>query len=83
MERDPVRLAYLFGEEALADLDHYDLDDESDLMEAVERFLPVPSGPLVAAARRAVRTIAVTQILNNDPPETWQAVGRIRNRLAR
>lgn len=69
----------MFGEEALADLDDYDLDDESDLREAVERFLPVPSGLVAAGARAAVRTIAVTQILYDDPPEAWRAVERMRD----
>ncbi len=78
MERDRERLSYLFGEEALADLDVYDFDDESDVMELVDRFLSVPAGGSVAGARAAVRTIAVTQILNDDPPETWRAVERMR-----
>jgi hypothetical protein len=78
VERERERLVYLFGEEALADLDDYDLDDESDLMEVVDRFLPVPARQPAAGARAAGRTIAVTQILNDDPPETWRAVERMR-----
>lgn len=79
MAHDRERLVYLFGEEALGDLADYDLADESDRMLVVERFLPVPSGPLSAGARTAIRTIAVTQILNDDPPATWQAVERMRS----
>lgn len=79
MQRDRERLAYLFGEEALADLDAYDLDVESDVMEFVERHLPVAKGSSVAGARSAVRTIAVRQILDDDPPEAWRAVTRMRD----
>lgn len=79
MQRDRERLVYLFGEEALADLDDYDLDDESDVMELVDRFLPVPAGAPLDGARSAVRTIAVRQILNDDPPEAWRAVTRMRD----
>jgi hypothetical protein len=78
VEHDRERLVYLFGEEVLDDVDDYDLDNESDLMEVVERFLPVPPGRPIAGARAAVRTIAVTQILNDDPPEAWRAVERMR-----
>ena len=76
MEPDRERLTYLFGEEALADLDDYDLGAESDVMELVERYLPA-SGRL-AGARSAVRAIAVRQILGDDPPATWRAVERMR-----
>ncbi len=79
MQRDRERLVYLFGEEALVDLDHYDLDDESHVMELVDRFLPVPAGASLDGARSAVRTIAVSQILNDDPPEAWRAVVRMRD----
>ncbi len=78
VERERERLVYLFGEEALVDLDDYDLDVESEVMEVVERFLPAPDGPSLAGARSAVRAIAVTQILNDDPPEAWRAVVRSR-----
>jgi hypothetical protein len=72
------RLTYLFGEEALVDLEGYDLTVESDLAEAVERFLPLPSDSQLAGARSAVRTVVVRQILNDDPPATWGAVVRMR-----
>ena len=79
MERDRERLVYLFGEESLDEIEEYDLDNESDRMELVERFLPVDAtGELTTGARSAMRTIAVTQILNDDPPETWKAVQRMR-----
>ncbi len=69
----------MFGEEALVDVDDYDLDDESDVMELVDRFLPVPAGASLDGARSAVRTIAVRQILDDDPPEAWRAVVRMRD----
>lgn len=81
MEHDVERLIYLFGEAALEELGEYDLDVEADVMEAVERFLPVPAmrGAGVGGTRSAVRTIAVRQILNDDPPQTWRAVERMRD----
>jgi len=72
-------LAYLFGEAALVHIDDYDLDVEAELGEVVERFLPPPTGPRLSGAREAMRTVAVTQILNDDPPATWQAVLRMRD----
>ncbi len=79
VQRDRERLVYLFGEEALVDLEDYDLDDESDVMELVDRFLPVPPSAPLDGARSAVRTIAVRQILDDDPPEAWRAVTRMRD----
>jgi hypothetical protein len=78
VQHDRERLVYLFGEEALEVIDGYDLDSESDRMELVERFLPVPSDSPARGAREAVRTIVVTQILDDDPPAAWQAVMRMR-----
>ena len=79
MAHDRERLVYLFGEEALAFLDDYDLDVESDRMEVVERLLPAPTDRPVDGARMAIRTIVVTQILNDDPPAAWHAVQRMRD----
>lgn len=79
VQRDRERLAYLFGEEALGFLDGYDLDNESEVKEVVERFLPMPKRGEVDGVGAAVRTIAVTQILNDDPPATWKAVVRMRD----
>ena len=67
------RLTYLFGEGALEELEGYDLSVESDVMEAVERFLPVPSESQLSRARSVVRTVVVRQILDNDPSATWRA----------
>ena len=78
VERDHERLRYLFGEEALGDLGAYDLDVESDVMDVVERFLPVPSALPNSGARSAMRAIAVRQILDDDPPEAWRAVVRLQ-----
>jgi hypothetical protein len=78
VERDGERLVYLFGEEALVELDDDDLDGEDEIAEVVARFLPLPPGQAMAGAREAVRRIAVTQILDDDPPATWQAVERMR-----
>lgn len=70
---------YLFGEEALDELDDYDLADEADVIEVVEQFLPAPDeGPLPDEVRSAIRTVAVRQILDDAPPATWQAVLRMR-----
>jgi hypothetical protein len=74
VERDRDRLVYLFGEEVLVDLDDYDLGVEAEVMEVVERFLSAPAGPPFSGARAAVRAVAVRQILDDDPPETWRVV---------
>lgn len=78
MQRDRERLAYLFGEEALDEVDAYDLSDESDVMELVERFLPEPPGAEPNAARMAMRSVAVRQIFDDTPPEAWQTVQRLQ-----
>lgn len=70
---------YLFGEEALDDLADYDLAQESDVMEVVERYLPLPADADMRSSRGALRTVAVRQILDNTPPETWRAVQRMRD----
>ena len=79
MAPERERLIFLFGEEALDHLDDYDLTVEADVMEAVERLLPVPRGSRVGDARAAIRTVAVRQILNDDPPEAWRAACRMRD----
>lgn len=78
MQRDRERLVFLFGEDALAEVDGYNLDEESDVIELVDRFLPLPDDASLTGPRSAVRTIAVRQILDDDPPATWQAVRRMR-----
>ncbi len=70
-------MSYLFGDEVFEVLDDYDLDEESDLMELVELFLPAPNDPSLRAVGPAVRTIVANQILHDDPPATWQAVERM------
>lgn len=79
MAPERERLIFLFGEEALDHLDDYDLTVEADVMEAVERLLPSPRGSKVGDARAAIRTVAVRQILNDDPPEAWRAACRMRD----
>lgn len=78
MRWNPERLEYLFGAEALGQLEAYDLDDDADLREAIERFLLTRSGPGLTGPRAAARQIAITQILDDDPPEAWQAALRLR-----
>jgi hypothetical protein len=76
MERDRERLVYVFGEEALPEIEDCDFDDESEVVGLVERFVPV-RGRSHDGARLAVRVIAVRQILDDDPPEAWRAVRRM------
>ncbi len=76
---DLERLTYLFGDEALDDLRDYDLTVESDVMEVVERFLPVPDGRGIDGARSAIRTVVVRQIIDDEPPAAWLAVQRMRD----
>lgn len=82
MAPDRDRLIFLFGEHALDDLDDYDLSQESDIMEVVERFLPMPQDSVpgsVDSIRDVTRTVAVRQILGDEPPETWRAAVRMRD----
>lgn len=72
------RLEFLFGPEAADIVNDYDLAVESDRMELVEEFLPFPAGSANRGSRMAVRTVAVTQIITDAPPETWQTVERLR-----
>ena len=79
MAHDRERLIFLFGEDALDELEAYDLDQEADVIEAVERFLPMPqTGSGADPLRAATRTVAVRQILGDNPPETWRAVARMQ-----
>ncbi len=79
MTPDRERISFLFGEDALIDLDAYDLTVESDVVAAVERFMGPPSGSAVDGVRLAARTIAVRQVLGDDPPEAWLAAIRMRD----
>ncbi len=79
MAPDLDRISFLFGEDALTDLDAYDFDVESDVVAAIERFVAMPSGSAVDGMRSAVRTIAVRQVLDDDPPEAWRAAIRMRD----
>ena len=79
---DLDRLRFLFGAavlDDLDDLDELDLDEETDRIELVERFAPLPADAAQREARMAVRTVAVSQVLADDPPETWQTVQRLRD----
>ncbi len=74
-----ARLEYLCGDGAADVLDEYDLADESGRMQFVEDFLALPNDARELGGRMALRTIAVNQILDDDPPETWQTVERLRD----
>jgi hypothetical protein len=76
---DRERLIYFFGSGVLDEIDEYDLDDESDRMELVDRYLGLPPGVEQRRQRMAVRTIVVSQALHDDPPETWRTVERLRD----
>ncbi len=75
---DVDRFRFLFGSDALEHLDEYDLDEEVDRMEVVERFAALPVAAPQREARMAMRTVAVTQILTDDPPEAWRTAQRLR-----
>jgi hypothetical protein len=75
---DTDRLTFLLGPEALEEIEGYDLENESDRIEIVERYLPLPADAPTRQARMAVRTVAFNQILDDDPPETWRTVERLR-----
>ncbi len=74
---DRERLTWLFGSEVLDVLADYDLDDEDDRIALVEEYLPLPPDAHSRRARMAVRTIAATQILTDDPPDTWRTARRL------
>jgi len=75
---DVDRLRFLFGSEALEHLDDFDLDEEAERIEAVEQFAALPHDAPQREARMAVRTVAVTQILTDDPPEAWLTAQRLQ-----
>ncbi len=75
---DVDRLRFLFGSEALEHLDEFDLDEEAERMEAVEQFAALPHDAPQRESRMAVRTVAVTQMLTDDPPEAWLTAQRLR-----
>jgi hypothetical protein len=74
---DVDRLTVLFGAEGIEDLDDFDLEDEAERMQLVERFAPLPADSPQREVRMAVRTIAVNQIVDDDPPETWLTAQRL------
>ncbi len=73
------RLRWVFGPEVLDVIDEYDLDDEDDRIDLVEEFLPLPPRVPARDVRMAARTVVVTQILADRPPETWRTVKRLRD----
>ncbi len=76
---DVDRLQFLFGAQVLDALDEFDLDDEADRMELVERFAALPADSPQRPARMVMRTVAVSQILADDPPQTWLTAQRLRD----
>jgi SEC-C motif len=76
---DQERLTYLFGPGVLDVIDEYDLEDESDRMQLVDRYLALPPGAEQRGQRMAVRNVVVAQALQDDPPETWQTIERLRS----
>src|SRR6056297_1658583 len=75
---DVERLRFLCGDGAVAAADDYELDAESGRELFVEDFLALPADASDRAARMAVRSVALNQILDDEPPETWQTVERLR-----
>lgn len=76
---DVDRLRVLFDADGIEGFEEFDLADEAERMELVERFAPLSADSPQRQARMAVRTIAVSQILDDDPPETWLAAQRLRD----
>lgn len=72
-------MQFLFGAGVLDELDEFDLENEADRIELVERFVALPADSPQRQARMAMRTVAVSQILADDPPQTWQTAQRLRH----
>ena len=77
VEHDRRRLAYLFGDDAVPVTEAYDLTVDADIAELVERLLPDGDPTPARIARLAVRRMVVSQILGDEPPETWLAFERL------
>ena len=56
-------MRYLFGVELGDELDEYDLEDEGDRSELVERFLGLPEGAPQRGSQMVVRTVVANQVL--------------------
>ena len=76
---DRERVTYLFGPDVLDVIDDYDLTDEADRMELVEEYLALPPHALQRSDRMAVLSVVVAQVLQDDPPEMWQTIDRLRS----
>lgn len=72
-----TRLVAIFGIEVLELLSEYDLEDELRRLDLVERLAPLPVNAHLRQSRMAFRTAVMTQVLLDDPPETWRAVQRM------
>ncbi len=72
------RLEYLLGPDAAGIVADYDLDDESDRMELVDEYLPLPMDGPGREVRMAMRCVAFAQIVSDNPAATWLTVDRLR-----
>lgn len=76
---DVERLRFLLGLDDLGVLDEFDLEDESERMRVVEEFAALPSDAEERVLRMTFRTVVVSQVLLDEPPEAWLTVQRLRD----
>lgn len=74
---DRERLTWLFGPDVVDVVAEYDLESEDDRIAVVEEYLALPPDAPSRRARMAIRTVVATQILHDDPPDTWRTVRRL------
>lgn len=71
------RLTALFGATALDVAADYDLDDEGDRIAFVEHFSQTLPDEPGRESIISMRTVVVTQMLEDTPPETWATFKRL------
>lgn len=76
---DVERLQFLLDLDDLGVLDEFDLEDESERIRAVEAFAALPLDADGRELRMTFRTVVVSQVLLDEPPEAWQTVQRLRD----
>jgi hypothetical protein len=76
---DQERLQYLLDTSTDPGVDVSAWEHESDRLELVEAFMPMPADTPQRGTLMALRAIAVSQILDDTPPDTWLTVQRLRD----
>lgn len=74
---DSERLRFLFGTAAATVAAEFDLDDESERLQALDRYAALPDDVPARGVRMTIRAIVAAQILSDGPPAVWSTVQRL------